>query len=206
MKSDKNKRKKKRKPVFIRQASKRKSRLSSTWRKPKGLQSKLRRKLRGHREHPKTGYKNPKTMRNLSPEGLEIVYVTNISSIDHINPEKQAVIISAALGKKKKMIIVEKAKKNKIKILNFNTEEFDKKIMEWKKTKEQKKKEIETRRKKKEREQKEKKKQPEKEKKDEMSETKVSEHIQKSSIPNKTKEEEKEQAKKEKDKLLTKKK
>ncbi len=188
MKSDKNKGKKKRKPIFIRQASKRKSRLSPKWRKPKGLQSKLRRKLRGHSKYPKTGYKNPKKMRNLSPEGLKIVYINNISSIDNIDPEKQAVIISAALGNKKKKIIVDKADKKKIKILNFDAETFNKKMDEWKKAKEQKKKQLETRKKKQEKEVKEKKKQPQKEENQE-----------------KTEEEEKQEAKKEKDKLLTKK-
>ena len=51
---------KKKKPKFIRQDAHKKGRLAKKWRKPKGLQSKMRLCKKGYRKRISKGYKSPK--------------------------------------------------------------------------------------------------------------------------------------------------
>lgn len=176
---------KKKKPNFIRQDAHKKKRLGGKWRKPKGLQSKMRLSLKGYRKTVKLGYRKPKQVRSLHKSGLKGVNVNNVSNLNTVDSKTEGVIISR-IGLKKKIDIVKKAIEMKIKIFNIrNPELFLKETKERleKKSEEKKKvvKEKEERKKGREKAEKEK-------KKDELTE-KI----------------EKEEEKKEKDKLLTKK-
>ena len=65
----------------------------------------------------KTGYKLPKTIRNIHPSGYEEVLVHNIKALEKINPKVQVARI-AKIGKKKKKDLLKKAQELKIKVLN----------------------------------------------------------------------------------------
>src|SRR3989344_3894619 len=59
------------KPDFIRQDIRKKARLKIKWRKPRGLDSKIRRKLNGRAKPVSQGYRSPKNVRGLHKRGLQ---------------------------------------------------------------------------------------------------------------------------------------
>ena len=85
---------KKKKPKYSRQDSHKKAKLGDKWRKPKGIQSKMRLHKRGYKRSPEVGFGSPKSVRGLSPEGFEIIHVNSLSDIGKITDVKrQAVLI-----------------------------------------------------------------------------------------------------------------
>jgi len=180
---------KRRKPYFISQDSYRRKRIRKRWRRPKGLHSKMRLQTKGHRKLVKPGYGSPRAVYGLHHSGLEIIRVSSEKCIREVNKEKQGIVVASAVGLRKKIELIKKAKVLGINILNIkdidsflkNAEEEIKKRKEGKDAKLKKKKEKESA-----------KKTPAKKKEEKLSE-KLSE------------EDKKEIEKKEKDKILTKK-
>jgi large subunit ribosomal protein L32e len=106
------------KPKFVRQGANYLKKVKKKWRRPRGLHSKLKLKQKSKGKIPNVGYGAPKSKRGLHPSGLKEVYVQNLKDLDKIDNKTQAGRISAQVGKKKKKLILEKAKGMKIKILN----------------------------------------------------------------------------------------
>ena len=181
---------KNKKPSFRRHDSHKKHKLKSNWRRPKGLQNKLRLNKRGYGTKVSTGWGSPKAVKGLHPSGLEPVRVNNVNDLKEVDKKEQGVIIASAVGDRKRVQIIEEAKKQDIKILNLDPDKYMEKVEKRLKKQKAEKKEREDRKKKTEKEaEKEAEKQEEKEEKEEE----LSE------------EEKKKQEKKEKDKVLTKK-
>jgi len=107
------------KPKFLRAESWRFDRFSTSWRRPRGLDNKIRRKILGWPPGPSTGYKGPKVARFLHPSGYKEVIVFNVADLSAIDPNTQAARIAHTVGKRKRALIVEEAKKLNIKILNL---------------------------------------------------------------------------------------
>jgi large subunit ribosomal protein L32e len=110
---------KKSKPAFVRAESWRFDRFSESWRRPRGLDNKIRRKIKGWPPGPSAGYMGPKIARGLHPSGYEEVLVHNVNEVTKIIPETQAVRIAHTVGQKKRMQIIAEAKKLNLFILNF---------------------------------------------------------------------------------------
>jgi len=108
------------KPKFIRPASKFLKRVKESWRRPRGLQSKVRRKFADRPKMPSVSWGAPVVLRGLHPSGFKEVLVYNPKDLDKVNPKKEAIRIASRVGKKKRKEILEKAKKLKIKVLNPN--------------------------------------------------------------------------------------
>ncbi len=106
------------KPAFVRQESWRDSKFSLSWRRPRGLDNKVRRKIKGWPASPSTGYKGPKIARGLHPSGYREVIVYNAEAVTTVDPTTQAIRIAHTVGKKKRAVIIAKAKELNIKILN----------------------------------------------------------------------------------------
>jgi large subunit ribosomal protein L32e len=93
-------------------------RIKESWRRPRGLQSKIRKKEKSKPKMPDIGYRQPKDIRYLHPSGFKEFLVRNIKELENIDPSKEAIRIAATVGKKKREEIIKKAKELKIKILN----------------------------------------------------------------------------------------
>lgn len=106
------------KPKFLRSESWRYSKMSESWRRPRGLDHKMRRKIKGWPPMVSTGYKGPKVARGLHPSGFREVLVHNVAEVCAVDPKVQAARIAHTVGKMKRALIIAEAKKKKIRILN----------------------------------------------------------------------------------------
>jgi len=112
------KRAKKKKPDFVRPESWRYVKLKESWRRPRGLDHKVRRKIKGWPPGVSVGYKGPKSARGLHPSGFKEVLVHNAQELSSIDPKTEAARIAHRVGKKKRVEIIAEAKKRKVAILN----------------------------------------------------------------------------------------
>jgi len=108
----------KRRPEFVRQESWRYKRVKPNWRRPRGIDSKMRMEVKGWPKRVKVGYRGPKKVRGLHPSGYKEVLIHNPKELEGINPEVEAIRIAHTVGAKKRKEILEKAKKLGIKVLN----------------------------------------------------------------------------------------
>jgi len=106
------------KPKFRRQESWRYKRVKENWRKPRGIDSKMRKKVKGWPRSPQVGYRGPKEARGLHPSGYVEVLVQNVDDIDQIDPKTQAARIARTVGARKRVEISARAKERGIYILN----------------------------------------------------------------------------------------
>jgi large subunit ribosomal protein L32e len=106
------------KPAFVRQESWRDSKFSLSWRRPRGLDNKVRRKIKGWPASPSVGYKGPKIARGLHPSGYREVMVYNAEAVVAVDPNTQAIRIAHTVGRKKRAVIIAEAKRLNVKILN----------------------------------------------------------------------------------------
>jgi len=105
-------------PRFIRMNVQGLRRIKDSWRKPRGLDNKIRICRRGYPEMVSVGYRNPKPVRGLHPSGLEEVLVYNPSQLDGLNPKRHCVRIARTVSRRKKLEIAEKAAKLKLRVVN----------------------------------------------------------------------------------------
>jgi large subunit ribosomal protein L32e len=117
---------KKKKPDFVRQESWRYNRLKENWRRPKGLDNKMRRKIKGWPSTVNIGYRGPKAARGLHPSGYEEVLIHNVEELKNVDPKTQAVRIAHTVGGRTKAQILAEARKKKIIVLNVGVKEEEK--------------------------------------------------------------------------------
>jgi large subunit ribosomal protein L32e len=182
------------KPEFLQRSFKKSKlvRVRGRWKRPRGMHNKLRRRRRGIGPWVNTGYKMPRLVRGALQNGLMPVVVATLAALKNLDPKKEAAILQASVGKKKKLTIVKEAFKLNVPLVNIkDPAAYIKKIEEERDAKKTAQKEV--------RKQEEKKQEKKEEKKQE--EAKEKEEAAKALDL----EEKKEQEKKELDKILTKK-
>ena len=105
-------------PAFKRQEWFRYVKLGDSWRRPRGLHSKMR---RGYKYRPNlvsTGYRGPKAVRGLHPSGFQEVMVFRVEDLEGVDPKKQAARIGHSVGSKKREAIEKIADEKGIRVLN----------------------------------------------------------------------------------------
>ncbi|MBI5797562.1 hypothetical protein HZA98_01510 [Candidatus Woesearchaeota archaeon] len=136
------------KPTFLRQDAHRNKSLEKKWRKPNGLHSKIRLKMRGRRVMPSPGYASPRLVRGLTREGLVPHMVNNLKDLAHFDPKTEIVVI-AHVGAKKKVAILKVCLEKKYPISRLKAPEaFVKKVEDTLALKKKKQKESEEKKKK----------------------------------------------------------
>ena|SRR3989338_1261679 len=112
---------KRRKPTFTQQDTHKKAKLKEVWRRPRGIDSKLRLNNRGHKKSPSKGYKSPAAVRGLSRSGHEQIMVSSFKDLEGINTKTQGIILSGSLSMKKRAEIAKQAEEKGITILNMKS-------------------------------------------------------------------------------------
>lgn len=108
----------KKRPKFIRFECWRYKKLKSNWRRPRGIDSKIRKKMKGALDHPNVGYRNPRKIRGLHTSGFEQVLIHNVKELEKVNPKKQVVKIGHDVGRRKRVMLQDRADELSILILN----------------------------------------------------------------------------------------
>jgi len=112
------KRQKRTKPSFVRQESWRYKRVKPSWRRPRGIDSKMRDERKGWPASVKVGYRSPKGVRGFHPSGFEEIMIYNEYDLDFINPSNQVVRIGHTVSRKKRVLIVQRADELGVYIVN----------------------------------------------------------------------------------------
>jgi len=107
-----------RRPKFVRQESWRYGRLHENWRYPRGIDSKMRLRVKGWPKTVNVGYRGPKVVRDLHPSGLRAVLVNTHEDMEKLNPKSDAVRFASTLGRRKRITLFSRAKELGLRVLN----------------------------------------------------------------------------------------
>ncbi|KAJ3617605.1 hypothetical protein Zmor_008826 [Zophobas morio] len=122
---------KKRTKKFRRHQSDLFKRLSSSWRRPRGIDSRVRRKFKGTTRLPKIGYGSNTKTKFMSKDGFRRINVRNVADLELLmmHNRKYSAEICHNVSAKKRALIVERANQLNIKVVNRNaklrTEELE---------------------------------------------------------------------------------
>ncbi len=108
----------KNKPSFVRQESWRYVKLSTSWRKPKGIDNHQRKQKKGWPSLVKIGYGGPRVARWLHPSGYTDNLVYNLKDLEKLDPKIDGVRFAHGVGQKKRLEIIAKAKERNFKVFN----------------------------------------------------------------------------------------
>jgi len=97
--------------------------VSQVWRIPDGIDSKMRRRVKGWPATVGIGYRGPRKARHLHPSGYEEVIVRNVDDLAKVDPNTQAIRLAHTVGMKKRAEISVRAEERRIHILNPLPEE-----------------------------------------------------------------------------------
>jgi len=110
---------KKKKYTFVIKESKFFAGVKSKWKFPRGKHSKVRQMHRGRPALPNPGYGSPREVKGLHSSGLNYNVVSNLKDMEKLDNSKDGVVISANLGNKKRVELINKALENNFKIINL---------------------------------------------------------------------------------------
>jgi large subunit ribosomal protein L32e len=105
-------------PRFRRIESWRYKRLDSSWRAPRGKDSKTRKSRKGWPLKPSIGYRASGTSRGIHPSGKREVAVMNVKDLEALKGADVVARISRGVGRKKRREITDKAKELGVGLLN----------------------------------------------------------------------------------------
>ncbi|KAH9903717.1 ribosomal protein L32e [Xylariomycetidae sp. FL2044] len=111
---------KKRTKHFTRHQSDRFKCLAPNWRKPKGIDNRVRRRFRGSQPMPSIGYGSNKKTRYMMPSGHKAFVVNNVKDVELLlmHNRTYAAEIAHNVSSRKRIDIIAKAKELSIKVTN----------------------------------------------------------------------------------------
>merc|ERR1711915_1132120 len=111
---------KKRTAQFKRHQSDRFKCVAPSWRKPKGIDNRVRRRFKGQMVMPSIGFGSNKKTRHMMPSGHKAFLVNNVRDVDLLLMHNKtfAAEISHAVSSRKRIEIVARAKELGVKVTN----------------------------------------------------------------------------------------
>ncbi|MEM2637060.1 MAG: 50S ribosomal protein L32e [Candidatus Korarchaeota archaeon] len=103
---------------FERYCSWKKKRIKNSWRRPTGIDNKLRLKLKSRGRWVEIGYKSRREIRGVHPSGYREVLVHNVKELEGLDPKVYAIRIAHTVGLKKREEIEKKAGEIGLHVLN----------------------------------------------------------------------------------------
>lgn len=115
---DVRKERKAQKPTFKAQNHGHKKRVSDSYKRPKGYQSKMRLGKKSRSKMPKPGFRSPKAVLGLNKDGLQEVVVARVQDLDMIDAKTQIAVIGSNVGMRKAIAIAKAAEQKGISVAN----------------------------------------------------------------------------------------
>ncbi|XP_062503880.1 large ribosomal subunit protein eL32-like [Corticium candelabrum] len=111
---------KKRRKRFIRHQSDRYDKLKPNWRKPKGIDNRVRRRFKGVYLMPSIGYGSNRKTRDLDPDGFYRFVVNNVKELEVLlmSNKKYKAEIAHNVSSHKRKAIAERAQQLNVKVSN----------------------------------------------------------------------------------------
>merc|ERR1711874_138048 len=112
----------KRTKKFIRHQSDRYKKLAPNWRKPKGIDNRVRRRFKGQFLMPSIGYGSDNKTKHVCPDGFKKFLVHNVKELEVLMMQNKtfSAEIAHSVSSKKRKTIVERANQLSIKVTNPN--------------------------------------------------------------------------------------
>lgn len=114
---------KKRTKKFIRhQADQFKRIARSSWRKPKGIDGRIRRRFKGSIPMPSVGYGSNKETRNIHPHGFKTVVINNVKELEMLMMHNRtyAATVAHSVSSRVRRDIVGRAEQLAVRVTNAN--------------------------------------------------------------------------------------
>jgi large subunit ribosomal protein L32e len=105
-------------PKFVRQESWRYVRIHPEWRKPKGIDNKVRRQDKGWPKLVRVGYRGPAEARGLHPSGHYEALVHTLKDLDALVPGRDVARLGGTVGAKKRETLLRRATELGITVVN----------------------------------------------------------------------------------------
>src|SRR5712692_1686664 len=106
------------KPAFNRQESWRYKRVKPAWRRARGVTSKIRKEESGWPAKVKVGYGTAAATRGLHPRGLQERRIHGLSELEGLDPKIHIIRISARVGERKKLTLLDEIRHRNFHIAN----------------------------------------------------------------------------------------
>ncbi|KAK9709930.1 60S ribosomal protein L32 [Basidiobolus ranarum] len=113
---------KKRTKPFKRHQSDRYKTVKEAWRKPKGIDNRVRRRFKGQIPMPSIGYGSNRKTRDLMPNGFKKFVVASVKELEVLLMQNRtyAAEIAHNVSSKNRIAIVERAQQLNVKVTNAN--------------------------------------------------------------------------------------
>ncbi|OAF69603.1 50S ribosomal protein L32e [Intoshia linei] len=97
-------------------------RVRPSWRKPHGIDSKLRKRFKGTPKQPKIGYGTDKRHRHICPDGFKHFLIHNVKELEPLmmNSKTYAAVIASNVSSLKRKSIVTRAQELGVRVVNKN--------------------------------------------------------------------------------------
>ena len=94
----------------------------SSWRKPKGIDGRVRRRVKGAIPMPSIGYGSDKQTRNIHPNGFKSVVINNVSELEMLLMQNRtyAATVGKSVSSRVRREIVTRAEQLAIRVTNAN--------------------------------------------------------------------------------------
>ena len=97
--------------------------IGTAWRKPRGMDSPIRRRYKGQKAMPNKGYGSDRATKYIHPSGFKHFPINNVQDLSMLlmQNRKYAAVIASTVGAKARKAIVRRARELDIRLVNLNS-------------------------------------------------------------------------------------